>query len=185
MSMESPSCMSDSLLAMAMAAYLQQRDRGQLHIEKMLHISFCPLSNGPLIGTGCFCAGHQLFSSTTVTLQSHLGSVSPHNNESSPGFKNIHQAENNLPWWCREFLGSRCLCDRGRSRGDRSLGEAACRAAGSRHPPSSPPGGRSACSDASHTATLCYKPDHKRCPEGGTGCCCVSANRSFSIITRI
>lgn len=39
MSMESPSCMSDSLLATAMAAYLPQGDREQLHMEETLHFS--------------------------------------------------------------------------------------------------------------------------------------------------
>lgn len=110
-------------------------------------------------------------------MQSHLGNGSAHNSQSSPEFRSFHQAENKLPWRCRVFRGRRCLCDRGRSRGGRSLGEAACTAAGSRRLPSNPPGGRSVCSDASHTATLCYIPDHRRCPEGGTGCCCVSVKQ--------
>lgn len=95
----------------------------------------------------------------------------------SPEFSSSHEAENSLPWWCRGCLGSCCLCGRGRNTGDHSLNVAACTAAGSHRPSSTPPGGRSVCSGASRRATLCYKPGRRRCPAGGTGCCCVSAKQ--------
>lgn len=118
-------------------------------------------------------------------MQSHLGNGSAHNSQMSPEFRSFHHAENKPPWRCRVFRGSRCLCDRGRSRGGRSPGEPACTAAGRRRLPSTPPGGRSVGSGASRTATLCCTPDHRRCPGGGTGCCCASVEQNgFLLITR-
>lgn len=51
MSMESPSCMSDSLLAMAMAAYLQQRQRTASYRE---NVSFLFLAAVELTSDRCW-----------------------------------------------------------------------------------------------------------------------------------
>ncbi len=77
MSMESPSCMSDSLLAMAMAAYLQHEDRRMsqpLHIQNSSSWIQKPF-NWPLVWSGRLCADHRFLSSPTITLYSHLWKI--------------------------------------------------------------------------------------------------------------
>lgn len=73
MSRESPSCMSDSLLAMEMAAYLPHTNTFPWH-----HITSAHLHTDlytPLIGTGRLRARHRLLPATTSALKRHLTRV--------------------------------------------------------------------------------------------------------------
>lgn len=70
MSMESPSCMSDSLLAMAMAAYLQQRQRTASYRE---NVSFLILVAVKLTSDRCWlllCRPPALFFDRSCTANS-------------------------------------------------------------------------------------------------------------------